>query len=87
MEAAERIGVFGVAGLAGRLDRDVGVFGERQELGLEAIGGFAAAPRRHGQVVDDQLEPRVTLGDPADGRQEQRGGERHRHAGPLGRRP
>ncbi len=87
MEAAERIGVFGVAGLAGRLDRDVGVFGERQQLGLEAIGSLAAAPRRHGHVVDDQFEPRVTLGDLADSRQEQRGGERHRHPGPLGRGP
>jgi hypothetical protein len=48
MEAAERIWVLGVAGLTGRLDRDVGVFGERQQLGLEAIGGLAAAARRYG---------------------------------------
>ena len=44
MAAAERIRVFRIAGLTGRLDRDVGEFGERQELGLEAIGRRAAAP-------------------------------------------
>jgi hypothetical protein len=32
------------AGLTGRLDRNVGVFGERQQLGLKAIGSFAAHP-------------------------------------------
>jgi hypothetical protein len=32
------------------------------------------APWRHGHVVDDQFEPRMTLGDLADSRQEQRGG-------------
>src|SRR5260370_4248454 len=85
--AAERIRVLRVAGLTGRLDPDVGVFGERQQLGLEAIGRFAAAPWRHGHVVDDQFEPGVTLGDLADSRQEQRGGDRHRHASPLGRGP
>jgi hypothetical protein len=62
MEAAERIRVFRVAGLTGRLDRHVGIFGERQQLGLKAIGSLAAAPWRHGHVVEDQLEPRVTLG-------------------------
>jgi hypothetical protein len=34
--------------------------------------------------ADDQF---VTLGNLADGRQEQRGGERHRNAGPLGGGP
>src|SRR5580704_15825316 len=74
MEAAKQIRVFCVAGLTGRLDRDVGVFGEGQQLGLEAIGRLAGAPRRHGHVVDNQSEPRVTLGDLADSRQKQRGG-------------
>ena len=45
-EAAERIRVFRVAGLTGRLYRDVRIFGERQQLGLEAIGGLAFAARR-----------------------------------------
>jgi len=46
VKAAERIRVFRVAGLTGRLYRDVRIFGERQQLGLEAIGGLAFAARR-----------------------------------------
>jgi hypothetical protein len=69
------------------LTATVGVFGERQQLGLEAIGSRAAAPWRHGHVVDEHFEPWVALGDLADSRQEQRGGERHRHARPFGRGP
>ena len=83
MKAAERIGVFRVAGLTGRLDRDVRIFGEGPQLGLEAMGSFAAAPGRHSHMVDDQLEPGMPLGDLAERRQEQRGSERHRHTGPL----
>jgi hypothetical protein len=42
----------------------------------------AHSPRLRGGTI-----MRVTLGTLADSRQEQRDGERHRHAGPLGRGP
>ncbi len=87
MQAGERIGVLGVARLAGRLDRHVRILGERQQFRLEAIGGLAAAGARHAHVIDDQLQAGVTLGDPADFRQKHRRGERDRHPGALGFRP
>jgi len=87
MKAAERIGVLGVAHLTGRLDRDIRVFGERQQLRLESIGGLAHAGARHAHVIDDQFEARVTRGDLADGRQKHRSSQRHRHPRALGGRP
>src|SRR5215469_4526084 len=68
VKAAEWIRILGVARLTGRLDRDVRVFGERQQLWLEPIGGLAFAARRYRHVVDNQFEARVALGDPVDGR-------------------
>jgi hypothetical protein len=52
---------------------------------VQVLRQLRRGPRRHAHVVDDQFEPGATLGDLADSWQEERGGERHRHAGPLGR--
>jgi hypothetical protein len=71
VEVAKRIGILGVADLAGRLNRYVGVFGERQQLGLEAKGTLAAAPRRHRHVIDNQFQAGMAPGYLADLRQEE----------------
>ena len=63
MQAAERVVVLRIACLPRRLDRDVRVFGERQQLRLEPIGGLAFAARRYRHVVDNQFDARVALGD------------------------
>jgi predicted KAP-like P-loop ATPase len=73
--------------LAGRLDRNVRVFGERQQLCLEPVGGLASTGPRYAHVVDDQFKARVALRNISDGRQNHRSGKRHRDAGSLGRRP
>jgi hypothetical protein len=56
VKAAERIGVLGVTDLAGRLDRYVRVFGERQQLGLEAIG---KSPPVCGSRTNQELRTKI----------------------------
>ena len=87
IQAAELVFVLGVAGLPRRLDRHVRVFGQSQQFRLEPIGRLAFAGARHAHVIDDQFQARVALGDLADGRQEHRRAERHRHPGALGGGP
>jgi hypothetical protein len=44
-EAAERVFVLGVAGLPGRRDRNVRVFGQSQQFRLQTIGRLALLAR------------------------------------------
>ena len=55
VEATKRIGILGIADLAGHLDRDVGILGERPQLRLKAIGGFAVVPGGHGHMATISL--------------------------------
>src|SRR5215813_6801407 len=88
VDVAERIGLRGIARRAGRLDRNVRMPSERQHLwevvprAFAGLGGRAAA-----EMIDDQLQARVTLGDLANLREKIRGEQRNRQARTLGGGP
>ena len=63
VDVAIGIGLARIARRAGRLDRDIGIFGERQQCRLVAMRGIVLAVADPGVMVDDQLEARMALGD------------------------
>ena len=89
VEVAERVRLGREAGQRGRLDRDVGALGERIER-VEPREGLRVAHAqraRDRQVVDDELEAGVALGDAVDLGQQAGRRDHQRDAGLLGRRP
>src|SRR5712664_3099586 len=88
VDVAKRVRLIGVARRAGRLHRDVGIFREREYLRqIRPPLTRARVPPRATEVIEDQLEVRVSLGDLADLRQKARRHHRDRQAGPLCCRP
>src|SRR6266480_1746558 len=76
-----------IAGGSGALDRDIGVFGERQQRRLIAVRGIVLAITNTRVMVEDQLKPGMALGDLTNQRQVVRRHQRDRNARFLRRRP
>src|SRR5437762_3402684 len=76
-----------IAGRSGALDRDIGVFGERQQRRLIAVRGIVLAITNTRVMVEDQLKPGMALGDLTNQRQVVRRHQRDRNARFLRRRP
>src|SRR5947207_2536615 len=76
-----------IAGGSGALDRDIGVFGERQQRRLIAVRRIVLAITNTRVMVEDQLEPGMALGDLSDQRQVVGRHQRDRNARFLRRRP
>src|SRR5881396_1816543 len=88
VDVAKRVRLIGVARRAGRLHRDVGIFREREHVRqIRPPLTRARVPPRATEVIEDQLEVWVPLGDLADLRQKVRRHHRDRQAGPLCCRP
>src|SRR2546429_6959607 len=82
VDVAKRVGLIGVARRAGRLHRDVRIFGEREHVRqIRSALTRARVPPRATEVIEDQLEVWVPLGDLADLRQKIRRHQRDRQAG------
>src|SRR5687767_8303229 len=76
-----------VARRAGGLHRDVGVAGEREEIGEVGEGRLVLHVARARHVIDEQAQPRMLRGDRADGFRLAGTEQPYRHAGLLRRRP
>src|SRR5437870_13419056 len=88
VDVAKRVGLIGVARRAGRLHRDVGIFREREHVRqIRPTLTRARVTPRATEVIEDQLEVWVPLGNLGDLRQKVRRHHRDRQAGPLRRRP
>src|SRR5256712_2471965 len=88
VDIAKRVRLIGVARRTGRLHRDVWIFREREHVRQirPPLTRARVAPRAT-EVIEDQLEVWVPLGDLADLRQKVRRHHRDRQGGPPPRRP
>ena len=82
MDVPIRIWLGGVARRTGGLERDVWKLRQRDHLGQIRPGRVGPA-----EVIDDQLQPGMALGDLAHRLHEVAADQRHRQAGALGGRP
>src|SRR5881296_2996155 len=87
VDVAIGIGLARVARRAGGLDGHVRVLRQREHVAEIAPGRVVLRARRSPEVIDDQLESRMLLGDLRDLRQEIGREPRHRDARALGRGP
>src|SRR5262249_12860371 len=88
VDIAKRVRLIGVPPRTGCLHRDVRIFREREHVRqIRPPLARARVPPRATEVIEDQLEVRVTPGDLADLRQKARRHHRDRQAGPLRWRP
>src|SRR5262245_18036996 len=88
VDVTKRVGLIGVARRASRLHGYVWIFRERERLRqIRPPLTWARVPPRASEVIDDQLEVWVALGDLGDLRQKVRRHHRDRQAGPLRGRP
>src|SRR6266496_833346 len=83
VDVAVGVGLARIARRAGRLDRDVGVFGEREERPLVAMRRIVARIPHARVMVEQQAQPGMSLGDLADLRQVVRRHQRDRDPGLL----
>src|SRR5437588_10683349 len=88
VDVAKRVGLIGIARRAGRLHRDVRIFREREHVPqIRPPLTRARVPPRATEVIEDQLEVWVPLGDLGDLRQKVRRHHRDRQTGPCRCRP
>src|SRR3989442_6849661 len=88
VDVAERIGLARVARRSRRLDGDVRMLREREHVGQgRPRRAVLHRGRRSSEVIDDQPEPRMSLRDLADLREEAGCEQRDGKPGALGRRP
>ena len=66
------------------LDRDIGLFGERQKRGLVGMGCVVDGAAHSGKAVDQQAQARVPFGGSADGRKLVQRHQRDRDLSALG---